>query len=30
VNTTTFGRITSTRDTPNDARELQFALKFYF
>jgi hypothetical protein len=30
VNTTTFGRITSTRDSPNDARELQFALKFYF
>ena len=30
VNTTTFGRITSTRDAPNDARELQFALKFYF
>jgi hypothetical protein len=30
LNTTTFGRITSTRDAPNDARELQFALKFYF
>jgi hypothetical protein len=25
-----FGRITSTRDAPNDPRELQFALKFYF
>jgi len=30
VNTSTFGRITATRDAPNDARELQFALKFYF
>ncbi|MGH9695677.1 MAG: hypothetical protein ACRD5Z_16110, partial [Bryobacteraceae bacterium] len=30
LNTTTFGRITTTRDAPNDARELQFALKFYF
>jgi hypothetical protein len=30
LNTTTFGRITATRDAPNDARELQFALKFYF
>lgn len=25
-----FGKITSTRDAPNDARELQFALKFYW
>jgi hypothetical protein len=30
LNTTTFATITSTRDAPNDARELQFALKFYF
>lgn len=30
VNTSTFGRITATRDAPNDARQLQFALKFYF
>jgi hypothetical protein len=30
VNTSTFGRISATRDAPNDARELQFALKFYF
>lgn len=25
-----FGRINSTRDAPNDPREIQFALKFYF
>jgi len=30
LNTTNFARITATRDAPNDARELQFALKFYF
>jgi hypothetical protein len=28
--TANFGRISSTRDSPNDARELQFALKFYW
>ena len=25
-----FGKITATRDNPNDPREIQFALKFYF
>ncbi|HEY3936171.1 MAG TPA: TonB-dependent receptor [Bryobacteraceae bacterium] len=30
LDTTNFGRITSTRDSPNDPREIQFALKFYF
>jgi hypothetical protein len=30
LNTSNFARITATRDAPNDARELQFALKFYF
>lgn len=30
MNTTNFGQISSTRDSPNDAREIQFALKFYF
>jgi hypothetical protein len=30
LNTVNFGQITSTRDAPNDARELQFALKFYW
>jgi len=25
-----FGKITSTRDNPNDPRQIQFALKFYF
>ncbi len=30
VNTVTFGQITTTRDNPSDARELQFALKFYW
>jgi hypothetical protein len=29
-NTVNFGQITSTRDNPNGARELQFALKFYW
>ena len=27
---TTFARITATRDNPNDPRQIQFALKFYF
>ena len=30
LDTTNFGRITATRDAPNDPREIQFALKFYF
>ena len=30
VDTKNFGKITSTRDNPNDPREIQFALKFYF
>lgn len=30
TNTSTFGQITSTRDNPNDPRELQFSLKYYF
>jgi hypothetical protein len=30
VDTANFARISSTRDAPNDARELQFALKFYW
>jgi hypothetical protein len=30
LNTANFARITSTRDNPNDPRELQFALKFYW
>jgi hypothetical protein len=30
LNSTYFGQISSTRDNPNDARALQFALKFYF
>jgi hypothetical protein len=30
LDTVSFGKITSTVDNPNDARELQFALKFYF
>ena len=25
-----FGRITATRDTPNDPRQIQFGLKFYW
>ncbi len=30
VNPATFGKITATRDTPNDPRIFQFALKFYW
>jgi hypothetical protein len=30
LNLTNFGQISSTRDNPNDAREIQFAVKFYF
>ena len=30
TNTTNFGKITSTRDSPNDPRQIQFALKLYF
>jgi hypothetical protein len=30
LNTKSFGQITSTVDSPNDAREIQLALKFYF
>ena len=30
VDTKNFSRITSTRDNPNDPREIQLALKFYF
>ncbi len=30
LNATTFAQITSTRDSPNDPREIQLALKFYF
>ena len=30
LQTSTFGKITSTRDSPNDPRQIQFALKFYF
>jgi hypothetical protein len=30
LDTANFGRITATRDAPNDPREIQFALKFYF
>jgi len=30
LDTTNFARIRSTRDAPNDPRELQFALKFYW
>jgi len=30
TNTTSFGQITSTRDSPNDPREIQFALKIYW
>ena len=30
LNTTNFGQISSTHDNPNDAREIQFAVKFYF
>jgi hypothetical protein len=30
LNTTNFGQISSTRDNPNDAREIQFGIKFSF
>jgi TonB dependent receptor len=30
LDTSTFGKITATRDAPNDAREIQFARKFYW
>ena len=30
LDTVNFARISSTSDAPNDARELQFALKFYW
>ncbi len=30
LDTVNFGRITSTRDSPNDPRDLQFGLKFYW
>ena len=30
LNLTNFGQISSTRDNPNDARAIQFAVKFYF
>lgn len=30
LNATNFGRITSTRNSPNDARQVQLALKFYW
>jgi hypothetical protein len=30
LNTTNFGQISSTRDNPNDARQIQFALRFHF
>jgi len=30
LNTKNFGQISSTRDNPNDARAIQFAVKFYF
>ena len=30
LNTTNFGRISSTRDNPNDARAIQFGIRFYF
>jgi hypothetical protein len=30
LNATSFGKIASTRDNPNDAREIQFGLKFYW
>ena len=29
-NTSTFGKIVATSDSPNDPRQVQFALKFYF
>ena len=30
LNTTNFGQISSTRDNPNDAREIQFGIRFNF
>jgi carboxypeptidase family protein/TonB-dependent receptor-like protein len=30
TNPSNFGKLTATRDNPNDPREIQFALKFYF
>ena len=30
IDTKNFGKITATRDNPDDPREIQFALKFYF
>ena len=30
TNTNTFASISATRDNPNDPRELQFSLKYYF
>ena len=30
LNAVSFGKIASIRDNPNDARELQFGLKFYW
>jgi len=30
MNTTSFGQISATRDAPNDARQIQLALKLYF
>ncbi|MBM3726530.1 MAG: carboxypeptidase regulatory-like domain-containing protein [Acidobacteria bacterium] len=30
IDTRNFGRITATRNNPNDARQIQFALKFYY
>jgi len=30
LDTTNFGKITSTRDGQNDQREIQFALKLYY
>ncbi len=30
TNPSLFGKVTATRDSPNDPREIQFALKFYF
>jgi hypothetical protein len=30
LDTESFGKITSTRDSPNDPREIQFGLKFYW
>jgi hypothetical protein len=30
LDTTSFGRITTTRDAPNDPREIRFGLKLYW